>query len=653
MKKLFQRLDISQTNSNLINGGSNLASHSGNTVVAPSAGDSNCNSIKDYIGKCFTVGRTVVTVEDVIAEGGFALVFLVKCNSNSTRYALKRMFVNNDHDLDVCRTEIQFASSVAGHKNCVSLVDSSINYVGEGVHEVLMLMNYCRGSVLQSMNKKLKDSGNNLSHTNQGGGFFTEKEVLRIFCDVCEAVAKLHHSNPAIIHRDLKIENILKSDNGHFVLCDFGSATTRVLSSTASSSSVAELEDEIKRYTTLSYRSPEMIDLYSGKPITTKSDIWALGCLLYKLCFFNLPFGESALAIQNGAFTVPDNSPFSKGIHCLIRYMLEPEPEKRPDIYQVSAIAFRLAHRECPVNNVNNLSVPTLDQLPKPLTETESKRLKQQQQQQQQQQRLQQQQLLQNQSQVEGTTIAPRQRPKGGTASAVPSATSLPVLSAPPQTARTPTPSRDIGKSMISNSQSFTSATGLIPPPPSSSVSAPSSGLTSPISGQVPEAFGQVASSSCNRGTDSSAFSGRESACYPATSFSGNVGSDLSSKVPILTETNPFKLPPPPQSQENLTGNPPMLACRQSHHRRNVSDTTAFVDKTFAANATTSVSQQSGVQLSGSLSGLTNVSVNADGDGAHNYPKNWNPFEEYLQEDQAFGHEFDKIRKGSASSKFD
>lgn len=45
-----------------------------------------------------------------------------------------------------------------------------------------------------------------------------------------------------------------------------------------------------------------MVDLYMGKTITTKADIWALGCLLYKLCFFTLPFGESTLAIQVGFF---------------------------------------------------------------------------------------------------------------------------------------------------------------------------------------------------------------------------------------------------------------------------------------------------------------------------------------------------------------
>jgi hypothetical protein len=47
----------------------------------------------------------------VIAEGGFAIVFLVKSNSG-TRLALKRMCVNNDKDLAVCKREINIVVSI-------------------------------------------------------------------------------------------------------------------------------------------------------------------------------------------------------------------------------------------------------------------------------------------------------------------------------------------------------------------------------------------------------------------------------------------------------------------------------------------------------------------------------------------------------------
>uniref|UniRef100_A0A8C0QPV1 Protein kinase domain-containing protein n=1 Tax=Canis lupus familiaris TaxID=9615 RepID=A0A8C0QPV1_CANLF len=263
----------------------------------------------------------------VSLTGGFAIVFLVR-TSNGMKCALKRMFVNNEHDLQVCKREIQIMRDLSGHKNIVGYIDSSINNVSSGdVWEVLILMDFCRGGqVVNLMNQRLQTG-------------FTENEVLQIFCDTCEAVARLHQCKTPIIHRDLKVENILLHDRGHYVLCDFGSGVNAV-------------EDEIKKYTTLSYRAPEMVNLYSGKIITTKADIWALGCLLYKLCYFTLPFGESQVAICDGNFTIPDNSRYSQDMHCLIRYMLEPDPDKRPDIYQVSYFSFKLLKKECPIPNV-------------------------------------------------------------------------------------------------------------------------------------------------------------------------------------------------------------------------------------------------------------------------------------------------------------
>ena len=50
-----------------------------------------------------------------------------------------------------------------------------------------------------------------------------------------------------------------------YILCDFGSSTTKVLSKEHYSH--VFMEEEVQRYTTLSYRAPEMIDLFSGTPI--------------------------------------------------------------------------------------------------------------------------------------------------------------------------------------------------------------------------------------------------------------------------------------------------------------------------------------------------------------------------------------------------
>ena len=127
------------------------------------------------------------------------------------------------------------------------------------------------GCVIQQMNQRI-------------GQGFSEKEVLKIFCDVCEAVSRLHHCQTPIIHRDLKVklninmycdlqnqllcsncmlyymemmnvtfalfvckqvENILMEDNGTYVLCDFGSATAKNLNPKVHG--VQQVEDELKR----------------------------------------------------------------------------------------------------------------------------------------------------------------------------------------------------------------------------------------------------------------------------------------------------------------------------------------------------------------------------------------------------------------------
>ncbi|XP_071338640.1 AP2-associated protein kinase 1-like isoform X6 [Trachinotus anak] len=353
-----------------------------------------------FIGRVFTIGRYQVTVEEIVAEGGFAIVFLVRTHQG-LRCALKRMYVNNEHDLQVCKLEIQIMRDLVGNRNIVGFLDSSITAVGAGdVWEVLILMDFCRGGqVVNLMNQRLQTG-------------FTEPEVLQIFCDTCEALARLHQCKTPIIHRDLKVENILLHDRGHYVLCDFGSATNRFQN--PQTEGVPVVEEEIKKYTTLSYRAPEMVNLYGGKVITTKADIWAMGCLLYKLCYFTLPFGESQVAICDGSFTIPDNSRYSQDMHCLIRYMLEPDPDKRPDIYQVSYLAFKLARRECPVPNVHNSPIPA--KLPEPIRASEAVAKKSQTKA-----------RLTDPIPTTETSIAPRQRPKAGQAQPQPISGILPI----------------------------------------------------------------------------------------------------------------------------------------------------------------------------------------------------------------------------------
>ncbi len=124
------------------------------------------------------------------------------------------------------------------HKNIVKYVDHSINSVGGGVYEVLLLMEYYRGHVLQMMNEKYDDffqtrvpMSSPLVHEfrirqlpsliflfRRLGVGLSETEVLSIFCDVCEGVSRLHHCQTPIVHRDLKVGISFHSPHHHFIV---------------------------------------------------------------------------------------------------------------------------------------------------------------------------------------------------------------------------------------------------------------------------------------------------------------------------------------------------------------------------------------------------------------------------------------------------
>lgn len=315
----------------------------------------------DYVGHQFRVNAKAFVVENLVAEGGFALVFRARDVASGRVVALKRIMVNNPPDLKLAKQEVAIMRALSDHRNSVTVYDWSIVKLDSDIHEIIIVMDlYEGGTVLEMMNKRLTRG-------------FTEKEVLAIFSDVLLAVTRLHHRTKQIIHRDLKVENILRSREGSFVLCDYGSC--HITDMDPRELGVVECEEQIKRFTTLAYRSPEMVDLYSGHKITTKSDIWALGCLLYKLCFFTTPFGDQVLAIMNGQFTIPDDSRYSDELHKLIRFILEPDPQKRPDVFQVSHLLFRMKGGKNPVLNVFKSKIPDFKEISLPLRESEAKQV--------------------------------------------------------------------------------------------------------------------------------------------------------------------------------------------------------------------------------------------------------------------------------------
>ncbi|KAJ6303252.1 hypothetical protein OIU77_017185 [Salix suchowensis] len=168
-----------------------------------------------------------------------------------------------------------------------------------------------------------------------------------MFRDVCNAVFAMHSQSLPIAHRDLKAENLLLGSDGLWKLCDFGSTSTNHKRFEKPEEMGIE-EDNIRKHTTPAYRAPEMWDLLRRDLINEKVDIWALACLLYRICYFKSAFdGESKLQILNGNYRIPDLPKYSSSVTDLIRDMLQASPDDRPDITQ--QVWFRV-NEQLPVN---------------------------------------------------------------------------------------------------------------------------------------------------------------------------------------------------------------------------------------------------------------------------------------------------------------
>lgn len=121
----------------------------------------------------------------------------------------------------------------------------------------------------------------------------TISERLKLFRDVCAAVQYAHQN--LVVHRDIKAGNILVSSEGVPKLLDFGIA--KLIHSEFSTLAAAETRPEL-RPMTLDYASPEQV---RGDAITTATDVYSLGVLLYKLLTGKFPYGleaKSRLVLQ-------------------------------------------------------------------------------------------------------------------------------------------------------------------------------------------------------------------------------------------------------------------------------------------------------------------------------------------------------------------
>lgn len=153
---------------------------------------------------------------------------------------------------------------------------------------------------------------------------FTETEIFNWFVQLCLALEYIHGRK--VLHRDLKSQNVFLTGNNTVKLGDFG--ISRVLENTNAGAQTV--------VGTPYYMSPEICQ---NQPYTYKSDVWALGCVLYELCTLKHAFSADNLLglvykiVQDKHEPIPDC--YSKELQELIHALLNKNAHERPSVAQI------------------------------------------------------------------------------------------------------------------------------------------------------------------------------------------------------------------------------------------------------------------------------------------------------------------------------
>jgi len=204
-------------------------------------------------GRIINLGTYNVKVESVIGEGGFATIYRAVDVPTQRPFALKHFMLSGDPEAECdVHTEVAVMNALADCPYALTLRAHAM-----GTAEAFLLMDLCEeGSLASCIISRSKMRGD------QGPSGFTDREIATIFHSISSAVAAMHALTPPLAHRDVKAENVLRAQDGRWVLCDFGSATIdqKVYSTVAE---ITREEERIRKQTTPAYRAPEVGGWYS------------------------------------------------------------------------------------------------------------------------------------------------------------------------------------------------------------------------------------------------------------------------------------------------------------------------------------------------------------------------------------------------------
>jgi eukaryotic-like serine/threonine-protein kinase len=226
------------------------------------------------------------TLFSLIGQGGMGSVWLAERNDGRFQRRVAVKFLNLALVGRTNEERFKREGAILGrlaHPNIAELVDAGVSSSGFPY----LVLEYVEGDHIDRYCDQHK---------------LEVESRIRLFLDVASAVAHAHAN--LIVHRDLKPSNILVSNDGQVKLLDFGIA--KLIEIKDSDTALTALTAPGGQVLTPEYAAPEQI---TGAPVTTVTDVYALGILLYLLLTGEHPAGDNQKTPADMVKAIVDTEP--------------------------------------------------------------------------------------------------------------------------------------------------------------------------------------------------------------------------------------------------------------------------------------------------------------------------------------------------------
>ncbi|GAA5852835.1 hypothetical protein JCM8547_004700 [Rhodosporidiobolus lusitaniae] len=262
---------------------------------------------------------------DVIGTGSFGIIRKVTRRVDGRVLARKELNYGrmDERDLKQLTEEVNILEQLGSNDNIVRYYE---RFVDKPNNMLYILMEYCEGGDLAGVIQRCRKTGCQLPE-DVVWAYLTQ--ITLALHDCHSETDKQGQRKTVILHRDIKPENVFLDKENNLKLGDFG--LSKAMQQAAMTQTYVG---------TPYYMSPELIN---GQPYDVKSDIWALGCLIYELCAGHPPFHEARtqpeLAVMIREGKIPDlPKPYSLYLGQVVRAMLQQSPKRRPNTAQIKAL---------------------------------------------------------------------------------------------------------------------------------------------------------------------------------------------------------------------------------------------------------------------------------------------------------------------------